>query len=123
MNTLKPGALPPEQWGGETLTFKNNFHRPDVSYLRISRFPLALFGRFNAPQWAWRVALVIGAIGLGGVVGQAAPQIDGGVALIWPPIGIALAVLLRFGVGVWPGVSPGACLWHSRRADPSGSQP
>ena len=81
-----------------------------MSYLHIARFPLALFGRFNAPQWALRVSLVIGAIGLGGVVGQAAPQIDGGVALIWPPIGIALAVLLRFGVGVWPGVFAGGLL-------------
>ena len=55
-------------------------------------------------------ALVIVAVGLGGVVGLAAPQIDGGVALIWPPIGIALAALLRFGVGVWPGVFIGGLL-------------
>jgi diguanylate cyclase (GGDEF)-like protein/PAS domain S-box-containing protein len=84
--------------------------RADVSYLRISRYPAALLGRFSAPQWALRVSLVIAAIGLGGAVGLAAPQIDGGVSLIWPPIGIALAALLRFGVGVWPGVFAGSLL-------------
>ena len=68
----------------------NNSRRPDVSYLCISRYPVALLGRFSSPQWVLRVSLVIAAIVLGGVLGLAAPQIDGGVALIWPPIGIAL---------------------------------
>ena len=81
-----------------------------MSDLRISRYPLALLGRFSAPQWALRVALVIALTCFGGLVGLAAPQVDGGVGLIWPPLGIALAALLRFGVGVWPGVFVGALL-------------
>ena len=88
----------------------NNLRRSEVSDLPISRFPIALLGRFSAPQWVLRVSLVIAAIGLGGALGLAAPQIDGGVSLIWPPIGIALAALLRFGVGVWPGVFVGGVL-------------
>ena len=92
------------------LTFTNKFRRPDVTHARISRYPLALLGRFTAPQWAVQVLIVIVAISLGGAAGLAAPQIDGGVALVWPPIGIALAALLRFGVGVWPGVFAGGLL-------------
>ena len=47
---------------------------------------------------------------LGGRAGLALPQFGDHVTLIWPPAGIALAGLLRFGPGVWPGVWAGALL-------------
>ncbi len=81
-----------------------------VSDLRISRFPLAALGRVSTPQWALCVSLVVALSCLGGLLGLAAPHVDPGVALIWPPFGIALATLLRFGAGVWPGVFIGALL-------------
>jgi diguanylate cyclase (GGDEF)-like protein/PAS domain S-box-containing protein len=71
---------------------------------------MALLDRFSAPQWAVRVSVVIAAYYLGGRLGLSVPRIDGHVALIWPPFGIALAALLRFGIGVWPGVFIGAAL-------------
>ena len=35
------------------------------------------------------------------------PQIDGYVSLIWPPAGIALAALVRWGLRLWPAVGLG----------------
>jgi|GEM_PF-2160326 len=32
------------------------------------------------------------------------PQVGPAVSPIWPPVGIALAALLRFGLDLWPGV-------------------
>ena len=81
-----------------------------MSDSRISSYPLALLGRFNAPQWAVRVSIVIAAYYVGGRLGLAVPRVEGDIALIWPPLGIALAALLRFGLGVWPGVFIGAML-------------
>ena len=77
---------------------------------RLFPYPVALLSLSSAPRWAVRVSLVIVMTCLGGLVGLAAPLVDGGVSLIWPPLGIALAVLLRFGLGVWPGVFVGALL-------------
>ena len=34
--------------------------------------------------------------------------LDGGMVAVWPPAGLALAALLRFGVGLWPGLLAGA---------------
>ena len=45
-----------------------------------------------------------------GHLGLAIPQFGEDITLIWPPAGFALAGLLRFGVGVWPGVWLGAFL-------------
>jgi diguanylate cyclase (GGDEF)-like protein/PAS domain S-box-containing protein len=76
----------------------------------MSRFPLALLGRFRAPQWAVRVSIVTVLGCLAGLAGLAAPQVEGGIGVIGPPLGIALAALLRWGVGVWPGVFTAALL-------------
>jgi diguanylate cyclase (GGDEF)-like protein/PAS domain S-box-containing protein len=51
-----------------------------------------------------RVALVACAYFTTGRIGLSTPQFDAYVSLIWPPAGIALAALLRFGPNVWPGV-------------------
>ncbi|QKK10420.1 MAG: GAF domain-containing protein [Pseudomonadota bacterium] len=58
----------------------------------------------------------IAALGLGyflaGQVGLAIDALEPGHAAgaIWPPAGVALAVLLRFGIGLWPGVALGSAL-------------
>ncbi len=81
-----------------------------MSALRIYRYPLSLLGHLSGPQWAVRVSLVVAFTCLGGLVGMPVPQVDGAVVLTWPTLSIALAALLRFGVGVWPGVFVGALL-------------
>jgi len=40
------------------------------------------------------------------------------VTLVWPPSGIALACLLRFGFGVWPGVALGAFVANATANEP-----
>jgi PAS domain S-box-containing protein len=40
------------------------------------------------------------------------------VTLVWPPSGIALACLLRFGPGAWPGVALGAFLANATANEP-----
>ncbi|MBA4067914.1 MAG: hypothetical protein C0501_30275, partial [Isosphaera sp.] len=51
-------------------------------------------------------------LGLGyaaaGFGGLAFPYIEENVTLLWPPTGIAVAVLFRAGLGYWPGVFLGA---------------
>ena len=77
---------------------------------RISRHPFALLGRFSAPQWAVRVSILIAVYYIGGRLGLSMSRLDGNVALLWPSAGIALAALLRFGTGMWPGVFIGDLL-------------
>ena len=62
----------------------------------------------NARLWAVRVALLFASYYVSGHIGLAVPQVADHVTLFWPPAGIALAGLLRFGIGVWPGVFAGA---------------
>ncbi|HZT55260.1 MAG TPA: EAL domain-containing protein, partial [Burkholderiaceae bacterium] len=52
--------------------------------------------------------MLLAAYYLSGRVGLSVPQFGTYITLIWPPAGIALAALLRFGLGVWPGVWLGA---------------
>jgi diguanylate cyclase (GGDEF)-like protein/PAS domain S-box-containing protein len=59
---------------------------------------------------AFRSALVLIGVYLGGRAGLLTPQFGSQVTLVWPPAGIALAALLRFGIGVWPGVWVGSFL-------------
>ena len=61
-------------------------------------------------RWAFRVAVLFAAYYLSGRVGLAIPEFGEHITLIWPPAGFALAGLLRFGVGAWPGVWLGAFL-------------
>ena len=56
-----------------------------------------------AREWLPRVVCLALACLLGAWVGQVLPQAGLQWPLIWPPAGIALAVLLRFGVWLWPG--------------------
>ena len=72
-----------------------------------ARFFRSLFSTLTtvgSRDWALRTALVFAAYYLSGRAGLGVPQFGAHVTLIWPPAGIALAALLRFGLGVWPGV-------------------
>ncbi|MEO6030758.1 MAG: diguanylate cyclase [Burkholderiaceae bacterium] len=69
--------------------------------------------RAGARDWWIRVLLLALAYYLGGRIGLAVPHTGHATSalLIWPPAGIALAVLTRFGRGLWPGVWLGSlCL-------------
>jgi diguanylate cyclase (GGDEF)-like protein/PAS domain S-box-containing protein len=61
-------------------------------------------------DWAMRTALLVVAYYVGGRIGLTAAQFGSFVTLVFPPAGIALAALLRFGLGMWPGVWMGAVL-------------
>ena len=77
--------------------------------IRLPRYA-AFVTPVSLRDWVLRTALLLVAYYIGGRVGLAVPQFGAYVTLIWPPTGIALAALLRFGVGVWPGVFGGATL-------------
>jgi diguanylate cyclase (GGDEF)-like protein/PAS domain S-box-containing protein len=52
--------------------------------------------------------LVFAACYMSGRLGLALPRLDPHVSLMWPPAGVALAALLRVGLGAWPAVLCGA---------------
>ncbi|HJW11124.1 MAG TPA: MASE1 domain-containing protein, partial [Albitalea sp.] len=54
--------------------------------------------------------LVLLACYLGARFGLEIPKLDSRVSLIWPPAGIALAAMLRWGLSMWPGVAFAAAL-------------
>ena len=58
--------------------------------------------------WAVRTALLLFACYFSGRTGLHVPQFGTPVTLLWPPAGIALAGLMRFGLSVWPGIWLGA---------------
>ncbi len=63
-----------------------------------------------ALQLTSRSLLLAAAYFLAGKLGLALPSVDAHITLIWLPTGIALAALLRWGPGCWPGVTLGALL-------------
>jgi signal transduction histidine kinase/integral membrane sensor domain MASE1 len=56
------------------------------------------------------VALVACAYYLAGRLGLELAYLDGAVAVLWPPAGLALAVLFLYGVRLWPGIVIGDLL-------------
>jgi PAS domain S-box-containing protein len=86
---------------------------PDLSPRRVfPRVGMPHLARVSFPAW-----LSLAGIGLLAVTYFAAAKLGlslatmhGNVTLVWPPTGIALAALLRFGYGAWPGVALGALL-------------
>ncbi|HEY8709159.1 MAG TPA: MASE1 domain-containing protein, partial [Burkholderiaceae bacterium] len=81
-----------------------------MSELLLPRVAAALVAPLGLRAWATRTALLLVAYYLGARAGLSVPQFGNHITLIWPPTGIALAALLRFGLGVWPGVFAGATL-------------
>ena len=57
-----------------------------------------------------RLAVVATAYFLTGWLGLKLPYFGSHITLIWLPTGIAVAALIRWGVGTWPGISIGAFL-------------
>jgi signal transduction histidine kinase len=56
---------------------------------------------------AWGIALAAFYVGVARL-GLLADAVSGFATLVWPPTGIALAALLRFGIGLWPAIAVGA---------------
>ncbi len=69
---------------------------------------LEQLARIGSRDWAIRVALVLVAYVLCGRAGLATLQPGQYATLIWPATGVAIAALLRFGLGMWPGVWAGS---------------
>ncbi len=57
-----------------------------------------------------RVIILTAFYFVGGILGRESSFLGGEVSLVWPPSGIALAAILLFGYGFWPGVALGALL-------------
>lgn len=72
-------------------------------------------GGSPAREWAWgsygvRVVALAAAYFLVAELGFELATVHESVSLVWPPTGLSLAVLLLFGVRLWPGVALGAYL-------------
>ena len=81
---------------------------PPVSVGRVSRLPRALLIPDISRAWLLRAALLFAAYSVCGRLGLLLPSVGTLGTSTWLPAGVALAGLLRFGVGVWPGVLFGA---------------
>jgi integral membrane sensor domain MASE1/anti-sigma regulatory factor (Ser/Thr protein kinase) len=66
-------------------------------------------GRLAASRWTWALALAL-AYFASAKLGLALAFSNENVTAIWPPTGIALAALVLWGRGLWPGVLLGAFL-------------
>jgi hypothetical protein len=85
-----------------------NISRPTVADLSTPFFPDERTRHGAVARWGLRVAALVLAYWLCGRAGPAVSQLGTDVTLVWPPAGIALAALLRWGLGVWPGSRIGA---------------
>jgi signal transduction histidine kinase len=56
------------------------------------------------------IGLLAAAYYVAGRIGLELAYLDGAVAALWPPAGVGLAVLFRFGIGLWPGIVIGDLL-------------
>src|SRR4051812_20585265 len=75
------------------------------------RLDPALLGRYQgAVVYAATLAVVAGAYYLSGRIGLQLAYLDGAVAAVWPPAGLGLAVLVLFGVRLWPAIVIGDLL-------------
>jgi len=89
---------------------------PPVPEVRLLRYSGLLSARLLQPgtrDWALRVLLVLTAYVVCGRAGLATLQSGQYTSLIWPATGVALAALIRLGLGVWPGVWLGALIVES----------
>ena len=79
-----------------------------MSEARLSSYLPAVNSAAASRDWLLRTGLLLAAYYLSGRLGLSVPEFGTLITLIWPPAGIALVGLLRFGLGVWPGVWLGA---------------
>jgi PAS domain S-box-containing protein len=61
-------------------------------------------------RWWLAVAAIAAAYAATAALGLALPYVGSYITLIWMPSGIAVAALLRGGLGLWPGVALGALI-------------
>lgn len=64
--------------------------------------------KFKDPKYLLKIAVLAGVYYLAALFGQSLSYSGNNVSLIWPPAGISVAVLLIFGLDLWPGVAIGA---------------
>jgi len=83
---------------------------PEVRLSRYSGWLSAQWVQFGSRDWIVRTLLVLVAYVVCGRVGLATLQPGLYSSVIWPAAGVALAALLRLGLGVWPGVWLGALI-------------
>jgi hypothetical protein len=69
------------------------------------------------------VALVAAASFGAAQVGLSLAFVAAQVTAVWPPTGIALAALLRFGSRAWPGMALGAAIVHEKRTGRRAGRP
>src|SRR5215212_9978389 len=67
-------------------------------------------GRRTYVRYGASIAVLAAAYYLAGRLGLELAYLDGAVAALWPPAGLGVAVLFRFGVRLWPGVVIGDLL-------------
>ena len=79
-----------------------------MSPLRLPNQSQAFSPPTPLSTWIRRLLLLAAAYYASGRLGLAVPQSGPHISLIWPPTGIALAALLRWGPNVWLGVWMGA---------------
>jgi signal transduction histidine kinase len=77
-------------------------------------------GRGTLLTYAVGVALVAGLYYLAGRIGLEFAYLDGAVAALWPPAGLGLALLVLYGVRLWPGIVIGD-LWLGDYSTPLGT--
>ena len=79
-----------------------------MSVGRVSHFPGASLIPASLRTRAVGIGLMLAAYCILGRVGMALPRLGEHAGAVWLPAGLALAGLLRFGIGIWPGVFMGA---------------
>jgi diguanylate cyclase (GGDEF)-like protein/PAS domain S-box-containing protein len=76
---------------------------PSLQFLRrVGHAP-----QLDAAWLAWALVLATSYYA-SGMAGLATPQVGDHVSLIWPPVGLAFAALVRLGPGLWPAIVLGA---------------
>lgn len=72
-------------------------------------------GQMHSPYFRWGINLLVGLLIYGGAeLGKLAGITDLPlpISVVWPPTGIALAAILLFGLGVWPGILLGNAFYN-----------
>jgi signal transduction histidine kinase len=93
----------------------------DQGHSRLDGWIVAV--REGSSQWALLLAIAVLIFGyvLSGWLGLRYAVLSAGSTAVWPPSGIALAMLILFGLRVWPGIFIGSILVNLTTHDPLGT--
>ncbi len=83
----------------------------------LSPTTLYMADRQNLAPWLLKFVILSVSYGVSGYVGIELANLSYGISLIWPPIGIAVALLLRWGVRLWPAVALGGFVLQMLASD------